>query len=123
MFRDVLTTLYCADLDASLRFYRDRLGFRESFRYPREGLPLHVELRLGGAVIALSTLDAIAAYGLPASRGEPFELAVGAADTDAAVAALRAAGVPVRVEPMVAPNGQRVAYVADPDGNRVRIWS
>jgi catechol 2,3-dioxygenase-like lactoylglutathione lyase family enzyme len=123
MFRDCLTTLYCADLDAALRFYRDRLGFTEAFRYPRDGAPLHVELRLGGAVIALSTLDAIAAYGLPATRGEPFELALGADDTDAAVATLRADGVRVLTEPMIAPNGQRVAYVADPDGNRVRIWS
>jgi lactoylglutathione lyase len=123
MFRDCLITLYCADLDASLRFYRDRLGFTETFRYPRDGAPLHVELRLGGAVVALSTLDAIAAYGLPATRGEPFELALGADDTDAAVATLRADGVRVVVAPMVAPNGQRVAYLADPDGNRIRIWS
>ncbi|HEY6747461.1 MAG TPA: VOC family protein [Mycobacteriales bacterium] len=123
MFRDCLTTLYCADLDASLAFYRDRLGFTETFRYPRAGAPLHVELRLGGAVVALSTLDAIGAYGLPATRGEPFELALGADDTDKAVATLRTDGVRVRVEPMVAPNGQRVAYLADPDGNRIRVWS
>jgi catechol 2,3-dioxygenase-like lactoylglutathione lyase family enzyme len=123
MFRDCLTTLYCADLDASLTFYRDRLGFAETFRYPRDGAPLHVELRLGGAVVALSTLDAIEAYGLPARRGEPFELALGTDDTDEAVATVRAAGVRVLVEPMVAPNGQRVAYLADPDGNRIRVWS
>lgn len=123
MFRDCLTTLYCADLDASLAFYRDRLGFTETFRYPRDGAPLHVELGLGGAVVALSTLDAIDAYGLPASRGEPFELALGAEDTNRAVDELRAGGVRVLVEPMVAPNGQRVAYLADPDGNRIRVWS
>ena len=123
MFRDCLTNLYCADLDASLRFYRDLLGFTETFRYPREGAPLHVELQLGGTVIAVSTLDAIAGYGLPAIRGEPFELAIGAEDTDAAVETMRAAGVPVLAGPLDAPNGHRVAYVADPDGNRVRIWA
>jgi lactoylglutathione lyase len=123
MFRDCLTSLYCADLDASLRFYRDLLGFTETFRYPRDGEPLHVELRLGGTVIAVSTLAAIADYGLPASRGEPFELAIGTEDADAAVGTLRAAGVPVIKEPLVAPNGQRVAYVADPDGNRVRLYA
>jgi catechol 2,3-dioxygenase-like lactoylglutathione lyase family enzyme len=37
------------------------------------------------------------------------------------VRALRAAGVPVLAGPLDAPNGHRVAYVADPDGNRVRI--
>lgn len=81
-----------------------------------------MELRLGGAVIAISTLDAIAAYGLPATRGEPFELALGADDTDEAVGKLRAEGVQILAEPLVAPNGQRVAYLADPDGNRVRSW-
>ena len=54
-----------------------------------------MELQLGGTVIAVSTLDAIAGYGLPAIRGEPFELAIGAEDTDAAVETMRAAGVPV----------------------------
>jgi lactoylglutathione lyase len=123
MFRDCLTNLYCADLDASLRFYRDLLGFTETFRYPGEGAPLHVELRLAGTVVAVSTLDAIAAYGLPATRGEPFELAIGTDDTDAAVRSLGAAGVPVLAGPLDAPNGHRVAYLADPDGNRVRIWA
>jgi catechol 2,3-dioxygenase-like lactoylglutathione lyase family enzyme len=123
MFRDCLTNLYCADLDASLRLYQDLLGFAGTFRYPRDGAPLHVELRLGGAVVAVSTLGAIADYGLPATRGEPFELAIGTDDTDAAVETLRAAGVPVLAGPLDAPNGHRVAYVADPDGNRIRLWA
>jgi lactoylglutathione lyase len=123
MFRDCMTTLYSADLDAALRFYRDLLGFTETFRYPREGEPLHVELRLGGTVIAVSTLAAIAEYGLPATRGEPFELAIGTDDTDLAVERLRAAGVRVIAGPLDAPNGQRVAYLADSDGNRVRVYA
>jgi lactoylglutathione lyase len=123
MFRDCLTTLYCTDLDAALRFYRDLLGFTETFRYPRDGEPLHVELRLGPTVIAVSTLGAIAGYGLPATRGEPFELAISTDDTDLAVEKLAAAGVPVVLAPMTAPNGHRIAYLADPDGNRVRIYA
>jgi len=59
MFRDCLANLYCADLPAALRFYRDLLGFTETFRYPREGPPQHVELRLGGTTIAVSTTDAV----------------------------------------------------------------
>jgi lactoylglutathione lyase len=124
MFRDCLTNLYTPDLDAALRFYRDLLGFRPTFRYPPEGEPQHVEVRLGGTTIALSTYGALAEYGLPpATRGEPFELVVEADDTDKAIEQLRAAGVPVTREPWDAPNGQRIAYVADPDGNRVRIYA
>ncbi len=99
------------------------LGFTETFRYPRDGAPLHVELQLGGTVIAVSTLDAIAGYVLPATRGEPFELAIGADDTDAAVEKLRADGVRVLAGPLDAPNGHRVAYLAETDGNRVRLYS
>ena len=124
MFRDCLPNLYCADLDAALRFYRDLLGFTESFRYPRDGPLQHVELRLGGTTIALSTPEALAGYGLvPATRGEPFELAVRADDVDRATEQLRAAGVPVLREPWDASNGQRVAYVTDPDGNRVHLYA
>jgi predicted enzyme related to lactoylglutathione lyase len=36
---------------------------------------------------------------------------------------LRAAGVPVLREPWDASNGQRVAYVTDPEGNRVHLYA
>lgn len=124
MFRDCLPNLYCADLDIALRFYRDLLGFTETFRYPREGPPQHVELRLGGTTIGISGTEAVIGYGLPpARRGEPFELAVRADDVDRATEHLRAAGVPVLREPWDASNGQRVAYVTDPDGNRVHLYA
>jgi lactoylglutathione lyase len=42
---------------------------------------------------------------------------------DRAIEQLRAAGVPVLREPWDAANGQRVAYVTDPDGNRVHLYA
>ena len=116
--------LYCADLDAALGFYRELLGFTETFRYPREGPIQHIELRLGSTTIALSSYDALVDYGLPpATPGTPFELAVRADDVDRATEQLRVAGVPVLREPWDASNGQRVAYVTDPDGNRVHLYA
>jgi lactoylglutathione lyase len=124
VFREFLTSLYVADLPAALRFYRDLLGAEETFRYPAEGEPLHVEVRLGPTTLALSSYEAVLGYGLPpATPGTPFELAVRVSDVDAAFAALRDAGTPVLREPWVAPNGQRVAYLTDPDGNRVHLWA
>jgi catechol 2,3-dioxygenase-like lactoylglutathione lyase family enzyme len=124
MFRDCLPNLYCADLDAALGFYRELLGFTETFRYPREGPIQHIELRLGSTTIALSSYDALVDYGLPpATPGTPFELAVRADDVDRAIEHLRAAGVPVLREPWDASNGQRVAYVTDPDGNRLHLYA
>jgi lactoylglutathione lyase len=31
--------LYTRDIDSGVRFYRDTLGFQETFRTPREGTP------------------------------------------------------------------------------------
>lgn len=42
-------------------------------------------------------------------------------DVDAAVARLRAAQVPIVLEPTEQPWGERVAYVSDPDGNLVML--
>ncbi len=39
MFESALVNLYTANIDAGLRFYRDLLGFEETFRTPREGTP------------------------------------------------------------------------------------
>jgi uncharacterized glyoxalase superfamily protein PhnB len=124
VFTEFLTNLYTDDLPAMLRFYRDAVGAAETFRYPATGDPSHVELRLGGTTLALSTYAAVAGYGLPpATRGEPFELAVRVTDVDAAFAALAAAGAAVLRAPWPAPNGQRVAYLTDPDGTRLHLWA
>jgi lactoylglutathione lyase len=37
MFRSALVNLYTEDIEAGIRFYRDLLGFEETFRTPLEG--------------------------------------------------------------------------------------
>jgi lactoylglutathione lyase len=39
MFTTALVNLYTSDIGAGLRFYRDCLGFEETFRTPTEGTP------------------------------------------------------------------------------------
>lgn len=124
MFTECMPNLYCKDLKASLTFYRDLLGLPQTYQYPPSGDPEHVELKIGDSHIAISSSKALETYHLPpASYGQSFELALRAQDTDAAVEGLRAAGVPVLQEPHVSANGQRVAYVLDPDGNRIHLYS
>ena len=48
MFSSALVNLYTADIEAGIAFYRDLLGFTETFRTPAEGTPEHVELALNG---------------------------------------------------------------------------
>ncbi|MET0713232.1 MAG: VOC family protein [Jiangellaceae bacterium] len=53
-----LVNLYTRDIEAGLHFYRDLLGFAETFRTPTEGIPEQVELRLNGFTIGLGTVEA-----------------------------------------------------------------
>ena len=124
MFTDSMPNLYIADMDAALRFYRDLLGFEQTYRYPASGPASHVELRLGASYVALSTAMALRDHGLPpATQGQSFEIAIGTDDTELAVKTLRAAGVPVLREPFVGSVGRLVAYVMDPDGNRIHLYA
>lgn len=58
MFAYGFVNLYSRDIDAGIRFYRDLLGFKESFRTPRTGTPTHVEFKVGGFTLGLGTVEA-----------------------------------------------------------------
>lgn len=55
-FLNPFINLYSRDVEAGLRFYRDLLGFKETFRAPKVGTLEHVELTLGGFGIGLSPI-------------------------------------------------------------------
>jgi lactoylglutathione lyase len=123
-FSSVMPNLYVADVERSAAFYRDLLGAAETFRTPADGPAKHVELRLGGVVIALSAATEVPLQGLPTpTPGHPFELVVWCDSADDAVEGLRAAGVPVLVEPSSHASGTCRGYVTDPDGNWVALVS
>jgi len=117
-FISVMPNLYVADIDRAAAFYRDLLGATQTF-----AVPTHLEFRLGDVTIALSSRDVVRDEGLlPPTAGHPMELVVWCDSADEAVAALRAAGVPVLVEPHDG-HGHRRAYVTDPDGNWIALVS
>ena len=118
-----LVNLYTRDIEAGLRFYRDLLGFTETFRTPLEGEPEHVELRLGGFTVGLGTAEAaMRVHGVAAEPGRPaMVLVVWTDDVDKAHAELAAAGVPVIQPPHDTGNNNRNALLRDPDGNLVEI--
>jgi lactoylglutathione lyase len=114
--------LYSDDLPRALAFYRDLLGFSVTLRFPAEGEPEFVALELDGSEVAIGRAAA-PLHGKPLRpvSGHRFELCVYTDDVDAAVTALRDAGVPVLTEPVDQPWEERLAYVEDPDGNPVMI--
>jgi lactoylglutathione lyase len=117
MFQEVYPILSTADLPRALRFYRDLLGCTQTYRFPPEGEAAYVGLRLGGCDLGIAA-QPDAAPPIPS-----FALCVYADDCDTAVEHLRAGGVRVLVEPADQPWGERMAEVADPDGNRVILLS
>ena len=113
-FFPILTT---RDLRGLLGFYRDLLGFTVTYEFPGpDGEPGYVGLQLGDAHLGIGR-DPRA----PAQASARFNLGVYADDCDAAVERLRGAGGRIVEEPVDQPWGERVARVADPDGNRVIV--
>jgi lactoylglutathione lyase len=123
MFATGFVNLYTADIEAGLRFYRDLLGFEETFRTPREGIPEHVELTLNGFALGLGTVEAAKrVHGVDASPGSPaMVLVIWTDDVDTAFDELKSAGVPVVQPPHDTGNKNRNALLRDPDGNLVEI--
>lgn len=123
VFVTALVNLYTRDIDAGLHFYRDLLGFTETFRAPAEGIPEHVELQLNGFTVGLGTVEAARrVHGVEASPGSPaMVLVVWTDNVDRACEDLTAAGVPVLQPPHNTGNNNRNALLRDPDGNLVEI--
>jgi lactoylglutathione lyase len=122
-FSEPFPILVTDDVPRMVTFYRDRLGFVESYRFPTEGQPAFVVLRLGVAQLGFGTSDGASLHGRAraASAGNRIEICVYASNVDDAVTALRSAGALVLAEPADQPWGERAAYVADPDGNPILI--
>jgi catechol 2,3-dioxygenase-like lactoylglutathione lyase family enzyme len=125
MFTAPQVNIYAADVLRSVEFYRS-LGFEESFRTPREGSPIHVELELDGFKIGIAAVtSAVADHGLELDLGKPgrgMEIVLWTDDADAAFARLTAAGARALSEPHDWLGGSlRVAWVADPDSNPIEL--
>jgi lactoylglutathione lyase len=114
--------LSAADFEASLRFYRDLLGGVEAFRFPEDD-PAFVTLRFGDSELGIGAMRGAPLHGEPQrpASGHRIELCLYVDDVDTTVAAARSAGRRVVLEPADQPWGERVAYVADPDGNLVML--
>lgn len=122
-FSKALVTIFARDIARSAAFYGDVLGFSETYRFPRTGTPMHVEFSAGGTTVAVSSDAGLASHGMPASSpGHPFEIGFKTDDVDAAISELRAKAVTIVREPFDSEAGNRVAYIADPDGNWISLY-
>jgi catechol 2,3-dioxygenase-like lactoylglutathione lyase family enzyme len=110
--------LHVADVEASLRFYVDLLGFASPWRYDEDGRAHIAQVeRQGCAFILADTWPEKIGKGLIfiSLNVEPDTPATAAAALDAIRAELEARGVPVKEGSW----GYRLLVVEDPDGNQL----
>ena len=110
--------LHVTDVEASLRFYVDRLGFTSPWRYDEGGRVYVAQVeRQGCALILADTWPEKVGKGLLfiSLNVEPETRAAAVAALDALRAELEAKGVPVKEGSW----GYRLLVVDDPDGNQL----
>jgi lactoylglutathione lyase len=117
VFQSPSIGLFPRDVPRLLRFY-EGIGFRETYRCPKEGPPEHVEVHLDGLTMGISSVDAaISRHSLnPNLGGRPVYILFWTNDADAAYRRLTAAGATSLSPPQDLFSYLRTAWVADPDG-------
>ena len=110
------------DLDRSLDFYRDRLGFAEMMRinYPDGRLWL-VYLRVTDTQF-IEIFPGAENERAPGWDGNAItHVCLEVDDLDAVVAQVEKAGIKLLIEKKIAGDGNRQAWIEDPDGNRIEF--
>jgi catechol 2,3-dioxygenase-like lactoylglutathione lyase family enzyme len=110
--------LHVADVEGSLRFYVDRLGFTSPWRYDEDGKVYVAQVdRQGCALILSSQWPEKIGKGLMfiSLNVEPATREAATAALDSLRAELEAKGVPVKEGSW----GYRLLVVDDPDGNQL----
>lgn len=114
--------LKVADLERTLAFYRDKLGFAEMLRlHNDDGSVWLVYLRITDSqyLEIFPGAEQARAPGWNANGINHMCLAV--ADLDATVAAIRAQDIPLTAEIKTGLDHNRQAWLEDPDGNRIEL--
>ncbi len=113
-------SLTVRDIQTSLSWYVDVLGFTVSQRHEREGILRAISLRAGDVQLVIGLDDG--ARGFDRVKGEGFSLQITTDDDidDVAARIKRAGGVLV-TEPTTMPWGARAFRVHDPDGFKLTI--
>jgi len=112
------TILYVNDVESSIHFYQQVLGFPIKLR-----VESYVEFDTGDAIN--SRQDVKEALGLPVPEAnqmsQTFEIGFVVDDVEQTIASMKEKGVSIIKEPAKKTWGQTVAYVSDPDGHFIEI--
>lgn len=110
------------DLDSSVTWYTEVLGFAIDRRHERNDRVIAVSLRAGSIRLLLAQDDG--AKGLDRTKGEGMSLQITTTqDVDALAARVKSHSWTLDLEPVTAPHGLRVFRLHDPDGFRFTVSS
>ncbi len=120
--RTLAASLTVKDLEKSLAWYRDVVGFTVDRKHEREGTLIAVSLQAGDVQILITQDDG--AKGWDRAKGEGFSLRFTTdQNVDEIAKLIKERGGILQSEPADTPWGQRVFRVRDPDGFRLVISS
>ncbi|HYW31008.1 MAG TPA: VOC family protein [Gemmatimonas sp.] len=115
-------SITCTDIDASIRFYRDAIGFAVVQQFEREGKVATAVITSGNCQIVLNQDDGKLGWDRVKGQGFYLQFNVGtAADVDAAAERIKAAGFTLLDEPADRPWGVRMFQVLDPSGFKLGV--
>ncbi len=115
-------SLTCKDLETSIRWYRDAVGFTVEHSFEHEGRVVAAVVAAGDIRIVLNQDDG--KLGWDRIKGQGFYLQInvaGPADVDAAAERIKAAGSSLLSEPADRPWGARMFQFNDPDGFKLGV--
>ncbi len=120
--RNIAPGMTVNDLQASIAWYRDVVGFTVDETWERDGKVAGASLKAGNAFINLSQDDW--AKGRDRVKGEGFRLYLTTAqDVDTIAAGIKARGGWLAAEPADQPWGARTFNLVDPDGYKLTVMS
>lgn len=121
-FRSPQVVLFSADPERAAAFYR-ALGFREVFRTPRDGAPIHVDVELDGYRIGFSSIASTRDdHDLdPVDSGQRAAVILWTDHVHAAYAEVTAAGATPLHPPAPWLDDLEIAWLADPDGHPLQL--
>lgn len=120
--RGVVPSLTASDLEASLKWYRDRVGFHVEEAHESDGAVVAYTLIAGAQRLFLSQDDG--KKGRDRVKGQGFRLFLETVqDVDILAAAIKRRGGKLASEPADQPWGGRAFDLVDPDGFTFTITS
>lgn len=120
--RALMASLTVKDMEKSLAWYCDVLGFTVAQRHEREGKLVACSLKAGTVQVLIGQDDGKKGWDRAKGEGMSFQITT-AQDVDGIAERIKSAGGVLESEPTTMPWGARAFRLVDPDGFKIVISS